>query len=704
MKQGANQILSIQSDFLREARNAPKLISDLASLEQHIADSYKDRALIELLQNADDAQAGRVCVLEIGDCLVVANDGRHFTADDVKALCRSGASKKSRGGETIGFRGIGFKSVINLAERVSILSGKYAFFFDRCATEALLPDIRLVPLLRIPHLWDNGESDVSKVVTGLAVHKYNTFFLFHQVRSSSAREELLSLHSSSLLFLNNIVEVEIQTTHIDRRIKVKNADDCGRFYKLLEDDQSSEKWEIITKPENQSDKIAFLCDGKQIVPAPPEESVMHSFTPTMEFSGAYVKMNGDFSTDPSRKHIDMDQVSRVSYDNCVDLIFDTIVEALEGAKTRVGLFSLFLGESSRIGDNRYRHLLIGELVSRLNDCELCNFNGRNVAASSIRLRPDWLNYDDYQNLCHHDLTFISSDLLTQYPELPRALKALGYHELFLKEAIDKLNSSKISLTGAAQVLSKLISQYRYDLTQQNVDMLRDLKIWATSSGVISAPKVESFGHLEPRFQQYVCQNTDPKDLRLFLSKLDIHYDESTSIVEKTKEENRDTKEDLSQKSSHDASTQLPAGRTAFQSSVPISKLSPRIPRWRTAEKMVENYLSSMADTLKVTDVSKSNVGYDLEVLFNSGVLWYIEVKSVSSFTDIIKLTNNEYASAHDKGNSYILAVITNKEPVEVRFLRDPVSHISFEKQIERWSWVSDSYGSLLKTIDKLVDD
>jgi hypothetical protein len=100
----------LREEFLQEAQSAPKLFKDLAKVEQYIAESYKTRALIELLQNADDAGATLFGLHSFQSGFVVGNNGRPFTIHDVEALCRSGSSNKRRGGSTIGYRGIGFKS------------------------------------------------------------------------------------------------------------------------------------------------------------------------------------------------------------------------------------------------------------------------------------------------------------------------------------------------------------------------------------------------------------------------------------------------------------------------------------------------------------------------------------------------------------------------------------------------------------------
>lgn len=47
----------LRKELLSEDMNAPKLFKDLAKVKLYIAESYKSRALLELIQNADDADA-----------------------------------------------------------------------------------------------------------------------------------------------------------------------------------------------------------------------------------------------------------------------------------------------------------------------------------------------------------------------------------------------------------------------------------------------------------------------------------------------------------------------------------------------------------------------------------------------------------------------------------------------------------------------
>ena len=130
-----NIVEKLHKEFLIEASSSPILLNDLAAMEKYIAESYMGRSLIELLQNADDAYATKFCIRKIkNNTYLIANNGREFTEEDLYALCRSGASTKRRKSGTIGFRGIGFKSVVNYSKTVHLISGNIRTTFSRDKT------------------------------------------------------------------------------------------------------------------------------------------------------------------------------------------------------------------------------------------------------------------------------------------------------------------------------------------------------------------------------------------------------------------------------------------------------------------------------------------------------------------------------------------------------------------------------------------
>lgn len=341
-------ISEIQQAFIAEAAAAPTLFADLAKVELYISESYRARAFIELLQNADDAGARRFLIRLIGDKLFVANDGRPFTSDDIRALCRSGASNKRRGSGTIGYRGIGFKSVAGIATGVEVVSGEFAFCFSKALTHQAVSLDQDVPLIRIPHALDSMDAGFVAAKHLCSTEKVNTVFVLSGLNNRMVMDEAASFDESALLFLNHIHEIEIDLPDVQRSLKRTAAPtDNGCTIERIGQDAEKHPW-LVVSAASGCEKVAFAMDGERIIPASREISVIHAFMPTTEFTGGLFKINGDFTTDPSRKSIDLDELSAASFDRCVSLVVDTLRRAIEHS-SYPGVFSSFVSSAPMEG-------------------------------------------------------------------------------------------------------------------------------------------------------------------------------------------------------------------------------------------------------------------------------------------------------------------------------------------------------------------
>ena len=143
--------------IVNEALQIEALESTVKSAKQFIAQAtieYTNRFLFELIQNAYDAHGpdggGRVRILldftegEFGT-LYVANTGHPFAEVDFRSICEIARSSKAPG-EGIGNKGVGFKSVIQIAEWPEIYSstgdpGPQATFDGFCFTYSRFADM-----------------------------------------------------------------------------------------------------------------------------------------------------------------------------------------------------------------------------------------------------------------------------------------------------------------------------------------------------------------------------------------------------------------------------------------------------------------------------------------------------------------------------------------------------------------------------------
>ncbi|KAJ7725654.1 hypothetical protein DFH07DRAFT_931477 [Mycena maculata] len=126
----------------------PSTLSALTSLREnlhHACDSLADdlyasdsHFILELVQNADDNTYGPGVTPTLAisldvDNLIVACNEVGFEERQVRAICKIGASTKKDQQGYIGEKGIGFKSVFKVADKVFISSGPYKFIFDKHA-------------------------------------------------------------------------------------------------------------------------------------------------------------------------------------------------------------------------------------------------------------------------------------------------------------------------------------------------------------------------------------------------------------------------------------------------------------------------------------------------------------------------------------------------------------------------------------------
>ena len=123
-----------------------------------------------------------------------------------------------------------------------------------------------------------------------------------------------------------------------------------------------------------------------------------------------------------------------------------------------------------------------------------------------------------------------------------------------------------------------------------------------------------------------------------------------------------------------------------------------MPKWRSVEKNVAAVLQGLKGVSTVRDVSEQNLGYDLEVVLDSGEKQYIEVKSVSSLGDSISITNNEYSTANQYQKLFYLAITCQTDDsIEICLINDPIYTLSLTKRVVRWEWVCNQYnGQVIK--------
>ncbi len=101
----------------------PSLLFAGYNTEREIVKEYNGRQILELLQNADDANTDKISI-EFSSSkkqLIISNMGIGFCKNGVESLMFAGISSKNKT-EFIGNKGLGFRSILNWVNKVKVIT------------------------------------------------------------------------------------------------------------------------------------------------------------------------------------------------------------------------------------------------------------------------------------------------------------------------------------------------------------------------------------------------------------------------------------------------------------------------------------------------------------------------------------------------------------------------------------------------------
>lgn len=669
----------VQRMFVEEAQQSPLLFSDLASVEGYISESYSGRSLIELLQNADDAGASAFYVESLDTfTFMVANNGHPFTNDDFLALCRSGASTKKRKSNTIGFRGIGFKAVVNYARTVHLLSGDIKATFSRQKTLKLLPAAEKVPLIRVPHPFDGTR--YQDAINRILEEGYNTVFIF-ETDKAVLQTEIEELSGSGLLFVNSISHVLIKGER-SRNISLTRK----RLYDNLTEIEISEsaeqkKWIVAkSKVEGRKEAVAFKCDGQKIISSEVDEAVFHSFMPTKDKLSAKMKINGDFSTDPSRTRIVWDDESEEALRFAVAIIADLCRSAFEKKSDPFGfidvLKSINMDPLWQVKGMTPNDRFTKEAINTLR-----TIISRGDLQTPVYIQPESYDSEDFEKVTLYlHVRGIGEKDQKSIPGIVELSKTLGYKPLPFEKSLKAMGTIDCSDRTNAAILVDTIKGTTLGMSAEQKELIRGSKIFKSKSGKKRASEIDSEDSLDEAFEGMVTDKlSNSIEYKNFIKRIGL--EQQSTVGRRAPQFVHMLGENI-------------GVTTTVQSFGTLRTIH----KWRTVEKNVASLLELMPDIEKVNDVSMKNVGYDLEAVLKNGKKRYYEVKSVDSLGDGFTFTNNEYSTAVENKEEYYFAIACQTEDtIEVCFVANPIDTLRFEKRAIRWEWVCNEYtGEVLK--------
>lgn len=690
---GDQILLPIRDELLGEARRSPALLTDLANLERYIAETYSARSFVELLQNADDAQAKRFWVTRQGNYLVCANDGLPFSRQDFYSLCRSASSNKQRG-RTIGYRGIGFKSVVGVAETIHVISDPLRATFSRTLTGAALGGVAPAPLIRIPHpLALAADDPVMAVVDRLRGQNYTTVFVLAGLDAERIQEEFDQFDADYLLFLHNVCEATLDGQNRSYRCERQAVSETERHVRIDGGERKSH-WSI--ERHDKCDLAFSLVDGKR-TPLKAGDAVAHAYLPTLEQTGYGIRINADFSTDPSRTRIVFDDMTYACIDDAAAAIATMIsatvlssgsaADALACLTPTVDLATIALQKRS------FRTELVSRTRERLSHLK-----------DSAHLAPAWVSQGDAAAI--EEATGNALIVLAGNEREAQAsfMRYVGVKALPNENIIDAANQVRLSEKSYGPLVAHATRNVGIGVAPRR---LAESAVWMGTGRKQAArlPDLVRTGtSLDTGFVEALRrEGLAPSQLARLLTTTGLDAEAIGVLLPGILQADDAVPEDhenVAGESSADVTTK---GKLAFDplsqggtsptlarsaSSVPITSRS--LPAWRGAEEYVAIVLRQY--DYKVEDRSRQNLGYDIYAE-KDGRKYYVEVKLLDYAGQPFVMTTNEEVVARECGVSYALALTVRSAggAVHVQFVHDPVRALKLTRQCRQWVWECSDY-------------
>lgn len=339
MKEALSALIRDQLKTYRETR--ARMISDYYR-ERQLMGEYNGRQILEMLQNADDEESETVLIRldEHQSRLTIANHGVPFSLAGIQSLMLANMSSKTKV-KYIGNKGLGFRSLVNWAHRVTIDSGPVSVTFSEAIARRTFEQLfdeetrrqirqernfgaEAVPLafLAVPEFADRAASEWT---TEIAID-YRPAFL------DGIKAQLASLQPECLLFLNHIHTVIIEhdgerrTLHrkLDGATVVLGAD----RWQLHEDEAPlPDDYQNADKAEEEwySLKLA-TTDGLS-----KGARVLYTFFPTQVSLDLPMVVHGTFDLDSSRNQLIQSPRNEFLLTRLVNLIISTARALKDGA-------------------------------------------------------------------------------------------------------------------------------------------------------------------------------------------------------------------------------------------------------------------------------------------------------------------------------------------------------------------------------------
>lgn len=364
--------------------------------------------ILEFIQNAEDAGlglggAGHFSIFLNAKRLKIVHNARTFNEEDVRAICGIQSSKRPESG-TLGYLGIGFKSVFKVTTCPHIFSGGYQLKFDKSHWPGSPGLWRVLPI------WvDEPPEPIEPDKTTFIVPLQKVDFYDHLA------EDVAKLGPQLYLFLRWLRRIDIYDEQRGTQWSLENLGENEEGITTLRRDGATQRFKFFRKTVRVSDKVqqdeltqqfrenvkqreiavAFALDAEGNL-APSEAGAMYggvySFLPLGETtSGARFPIQADFLVQPGRDGINAEALWNHWLIEEVEKLCEEAIEQFKGhEKWKFQFLSAFQSEFSLSETvlQLFRPKLFDPLETHLNNNRCVPTRGGDWAYPSEAIRLD----------------------------------------------------------------------------------------------------------------------------------------------------------------------------------------------------------------------------------------------------------------------------------------------------------------------------
>lgn len=471
------KLLALRKKVIGDYKNAQyRIVSDYKN-EIAITKDYNSRQLLEMLQNADDANSTNVLIDwdSENQILKIHNRGNEFSYEGFESLMISNYTSKTSG-VFIGNKGLGFRSLLNWGNEISVYSAGCKVSFSKCRAESVLVDEIRVSEDEILKLNERGGFSVStkpfpimaapEIISYSLNKDWNTIveIKYHKEYEKSIDSQINQLTEEILLFLNNIECIKVIKnkdalfTYQSRKEKYLNHNIIHigdkQWNVFGDEDDLPNELQDSTKSYRQrySLRIAFQDDLSD------NYKQLFNYFPTKVNVHLPCILHGTFELNNSRDHLNESDVNRFIIKEFTKLFHDAI-EFLK-LKDINWLPHTLISPTKTDSDSSIIPLLYSELkiYSEKEKIFPC-------INDTYQVKSDVYFYSNDFN------AFILKNLNQYFPHFVHPGNGISNIQLMdikeLEKIINEIGCSEISIELRAELiysLSKIINLYGRDYT------------------------------------------------------------------------------------------------------------------------------------------------------------------------------------------------------------------------------------------------